>query len=331
MRGRRGKRQAWLLRLWQAGAMLLLLVALLIWFVLGGPRQTTPPQLVTEPDQQVAPLVNFINGAHTSLDGEIYILTSPYVLEALESAPARGIRVRLLLERYPGSGPSPKETFARLQEHGVQVRWAPRRFRFTHAKWLLRDRQTAWIGTMNWSAVAFKENRGFALVLTDKPVVQQLAQVFAADWQDRELTARVSRLVVSPTNAWQQIARLIRGARSTLDVYAEWLNDPHSTALLEQAAQRGVRVRLVWSGIGEVSDLPRGGVRVVACKQPPITAKAMVVDGATVFVGSVNFTDASFHQNREVGVILRDRAVAAGVERAFAEDFSSGTPIELPK
>jgi phosphatidylserine/phosphatidylglycerophosphate/cardiolipin synthase-like enzyme len=330
MRDRRGRRQVWLLRLWQAGALLVVLVALLIWFLLGRPSQTTPPQLVTQPDQGVTPLVRFIEGAHASLEGEIYLLTSPDVLAALESAPAHGIHVQLLLEHYPfgGGGPSPEETFARLEQHGVQVRWAPRRFRFTHAKWLLRDGQEAWVGTMNWSAVAFKSNRGFAVVVSDRPVIQQLHQVFLADWQDRALTANVSRLVVSPTNARQQLDRLIRSARSTLDVYAEVLNDPQTAALLLQAAKRGVGVRLVWSGQGEIGDLPRGGVHVVICPQPAIQAKAMVVDGATVFVGSINFTSASFHQNREVGMVLHNQVLAAGIERAFTADFASGKPVE---
>ncbi len=330
MRERWGKRQVWLLRLWQAIALLAVLLALLVWFIVGGPRPTTPPQLITQPDQGVAPLVHFIEGAHASLEGEIYILTSPDVLAALESAPARGVQVRLLLEQYPfgGGGPTPEETRARLERHGVQVRWAPRRFRFTHAKWLLRDGQLAWVGTMNWSAVAFKSNRGFAILDADRLVTRQLDQVFLADWQDRPLTANVSRLVVSPTNARQQLDRLIRGARSTLDVYAEVLNDPPTIALLLDAAKRGVRVRLVWSGQGEIGDLPRGGVQVVVCTTPTIQAKALVADGATVFVGSVNLTAASFYQNREVGLILRNQAIAAGVERSFAADFASGKPVK---
>jgi hypothetical protein len=82
----------------------------------------------------------------------------------------------------------------------VDVRWAPRRFRFTHAKWLLRDGQQAWIGTMNWSAAAFTTGRGFAVISADLTVDRQLAAVFAADWQDRALTGDVSHLVVSPGN-----------------------------------------------------------------------------------------------------------------------------------
>jgi putative ABC transport system permease protein len=42
--------------------------------------------------------------------------------------------------------------------------------------------QVAWVGTMNWSAVAFRSNRGFALIVADKPVTRKLEQVFAADW-----------------------------------------------------------------------------------------------------------------------------------------------------
>ena len=329
---RRGRHQVPLLRMWQTGAVLMVLTALLLWFLIDRPDHMAPPQLVTQPDQGVASFVRFIDGANTSLDGEIYLITSPDILAALESAPARGVHVRLLLEHSPFvGGPKPEETFRRLKEHGVQVRWAPGRFRFTHAKWLLRDGQQAWIGTMNWSAAAFKSNREFAVIDTDKPVSRQLAEVFAADWEDRELTASVPQLVVSPNNARQQINRLIGSARTSLDVYAEVLNDQKTTALLLQAAKQGVRVRVVWSGNGEpgeAGELVRGGVYVVKCTKPVIHAKAIVVDGTTVFVGSINFSNASFHQNREVGVIVRDLTVATSVEHTFAADFESGMPVE---
>ena len=329
MRRGQGKRQARLLRLWQSLALTMIVVAMLILFLISRPARSTPTQLVVEPGQGVAPLVHFIEGARGSLDGEIYLLTSPELLQALESAPARGVRVRLLLEHYPfgGGRPSPEETFARLQRYGVEVRWAPRRFRFTHAKTLLRDRQLAWVGTMNWSAVAFRSNRGFALIDPERAVLRQLSRVFDADWQDRPLDARVSRLVLSPTNSRQQIAALIRGARRSLDVYAEVLGDTSTANLLLDAVRRGVVVRVVWSGRGDAGDLQSGGVQLVICEQPYAHAKAIVADQRTIYVGSVNFTASSFEQNREVGLIVRDGALAEGVERAFGDDFASGVAV----
>jgi phosphatidylserine/phosphatidylglycerophosphate/cardiolipin synthase-like enzyme len=283
---------------------------------------------VAQPDACAAPLVRFIAGAHTTLQGEIYLVTAADVLAALDAAPARGVHVHLLLEHYPfGPGkPSPEETFARLKAHGVDVRWAPRRFRFTHAKWLLRDGQQAWIGTMNWSAAAFTTGRGFAVIMADPTVDRQLAAVFAADWQDRALTGDVSHLVVSPLNSRQKLDALISSARSTLDIYAEVLNDPPTTSLLADAAKRGVRVRVVWPGTGNIGYLARSGAQVVICSRPYIHAKTIVADGARVYVGSINFTAASFHQNREVGLIMHDTALAAGVEQFFAADFAAGKP-----
>ena len=209
----------------------------------------------------------------------------------------------------------------------MEVRWAPRRFRFTHAKTLLRDGRLAWVGTMNWSAVAFKSNRGFALIDPDRAVLRQLSRVFDADWQDRPLTARVSRLVLSPTNSRQQIAALIRGARRSLDVYAEVLGDTSTAKLLIDAVERGVAVRVVWSGRGDAGDLPSSGVRLVICAQPYAHAKAIIADQRTIYVGSVNFTASSFEQNREIGLIVRDPALAAGVEQAFGDDFAAGVPV----
>ena len=46
-------------------------------------------------------------------------------------------------------------------------------------------------------------------------------------------------------------------------------------------------------------------------------AKAVVADGEAVFLTSANLTDAAFDRNIELGVLIRDRALAAGVTSHF--------------
>jgi len=105
-------------------------------------------QIVTEPDDGAAPLVAFIDGARSSLDGEIYLLSDPLVLAAFAQSEARGVRVQLILEQHPFGGDvsSPSAAYAYLTAHGVGVRWGGAAFRFTHAKALVADRTRAWIG-----------------------------------------------------------------------------------------------------------------------------------------------------------------------------------------
>ena len=46
-------------------------------------------------------------------------------------------------------------------------------------------------------------------------------------------------------------------------------------------------------------------------------AKAVVADGEAVFMTSANPTDAAFNRNIELGVLIRDRALAASVTSHF--------------
>jgi phosphatidylserine/phosphatidylglycerophosphate/cardiolipin synthase-like enzyme len=46
-------------------------------------------------------------------------------------------------------------------------------------------------------------------------------------------------------------------------------------------------------------------------------AKAVVADDESVFVTSANLTEAAFARNIEVGVLVRDRALAATLSKHF--------------
>ena len=46
-------------------------------------------------------------------------------------------------------------------------------------------------------------------------------------------------------------------------------------------------------------------------------AKAVVADGEAVFMTSANLTDAALDRNIELGVLIRDRALAASVTSHF--------------
>ena len=281
----------------------------------------------------MTPLVQFIQAAHHSLDGEVYELTSKPVEAALEAAAHRGVVVRIALEPHPkgASRTIPQNAYKTLAAQGVHVEWTSSAFTFTHAKYLVADATSAWIGSPNWIAAAFKSNREFSIVDTDPTVVGEAESVFQADWAHQTFTGNASALVLSPTNSRSQITARTTGAHSTLDVYAEELDDPAQEDALIAAVHRGVRVRIVCTGDGDVANLRAGGVQVVVDKKLYIHAKAIVADGTTVFIGSENISATSFDKNREMGLILTDRAVVATVEKAFASDFGGApSPVSPP-
>jgi cardiolipin synthase len=246
------------------------------------------------------------------------------VLAALERAAARGVRVRILLEQHPyGTGSAvPALAYRSLQAHGVSVGWANPAFHFTHAKFLVEpDRGQALIGTMNWTTSAFTKNREFGVIAGDPAVVGESEAVFAADLRRSGVPGSVAALVVSPLNARASLLRLIGAARRTLDVYAEETYDRQIEAALAAAVRRGVRVRMVTTGDGDVATLERTGVQVVIRQQPYIHAKAIVADRRAVFLGSENLSSTSLDRNREIGLVLTETAAITAVENAFAADW----------
>lgn len=161
-------------------------------------------------------------------------------------------------------------------------------------------------------------------------------------------------LVASPEHhvpagiAWDlpRLVALLDGARRTIHVqlltYATVDREGRDFRVLDEALRRaqarGIRVDLVvsdWS-LGEkkigalraLAALPGLSVRVV--RIPPFSggsipfarvahAKYLVVDGERAWIGTSNWEGDYFLRSRNVGLVVDDRAFAAGLERVFAD------------
>ena len=59
-------------------------------------------------------------------------------------------------------------------------------------------------------------------------------------------------------------------------------------------------------------------------------AKAVVADDEAVFVTSANLTEAALDRNIEIGLVVRDRALAASVSSHFRALIDRGLLHPLP-
>ena len=288
-----------------------------------------------EPGDGRAPVLDEIAAARRSLDLEIYIVSDSQILRALEDAAHRGVAARVILEQHPfgGEGGQP-EIFARLQDAGIAVRWGNPVFRFTHIKTMVVDDAVAVIMNQNLTASSFTQNREFGVVTNRPDAVRTAASVFAADWA-RGAEPDPAPLVVSPTNARAELLALIEGARSSLDVYAEVLQDDALLNALADAARRGVRVRLIVTPAPDNADaraaLAHAGIEVHLLSNLYVHAKLIVADGERAFVGSQNLSATSLDQNRELGIIVADPVSLSRLSRTFDLDFAAGKPQPTPR
>ena len=295
-------------------------------------RGTPVVGLFVQPEDGRAPLLEEIAAARASVDVAVYLLSDDATNAALESAAARGVRVRVLLEEQPfGGAGNEEEVFARLQRVGVDVRWSNPAFRFGHLKTAITDDAVAIVMNQNLTEAAFEQNRELNAVTTRPEDVAHAAAIFDADW-DRAAEPAAGPLVVSPTNARTELLALIGGASATLDIYAEVIRDPEFIAALAEAAGRGVTVRVVMSPgeerqLVELWQLAEAGVQVRLLPTPYIHAKLFLVDGARAFVGSQNMTATSLDQNRELGLVVEEPGALERIAEVFAADFARGTAV----
>lgn len=315
-----------------------------------------------------------IHGAAASIDlAEFYASNAPAsrlepIVHALESAAARGVRVRFLAERsfvkvYP-------DTLARLAKAGVTVRELDiGTGGILHAKYFIVDGSDAFLGSQNFDWRALEHNLELGARIREPAIAKGLAAIFERDWAvagGEPLPAATVvpaagpvTLVASPRDLlpagvpWDlpKLVALLDAATTAIHVQAltyragDW--DELEAPLL-RAAARGVKVQMLladWSkrdktlpGLQRIARLPNIEVRLATI--PPATsgfipfarvihAKLLVVDGAHAWLGTSNWERDYFYASRNVGLAIEDARLAGRLDAFFASGWSSSYAARL--
>lgn len=121
--------------------------------------------------------------------GEFYLSSAPGsplvpVIEELEKAGNRGVKIRLLL--CPKMVSQDPDTFARVKAiHGIEVRMLDlgSLHGILHAKYFVSDQKTIFVGSQNFDWRALTQIHETGIVLKDPKIASQLERIFEADWK----------------------------------------------------------------------------------------------------------------------------------------------------
>ncbi len=304
------------------------------------------PRLVVEPEDGLAPLLGLIGEAREEILVKMYLWTPSRMdlVEALGQAAARGVKVRVLLEREPSGGRVDLSVYQALKDRGVEVRLTqPFRFVFVHEKSLVVDGKKAWVGTMNFTGSSFSANREYALILDDPESVREIRRVFQADWNGERLDLSRARLVWAPSRTlggvWEGNARevllgMIGGAKRELFLEHQAMADREVIEALKAALKRGVRVRLLGSPQEEgdtyflagALELQAAGAEVRFLPSPYVHAKVLVRDREEALVGSLNLSANSLNANRELAVRLGRGEALERLLKVMEGDWAKALP-----
>ena len=123
-------------------------------------------------------------------------------------------------------------------------------------------------------------------------------------------------------------------ARESIDIANPYfVPDPVAIDTLIEARHRGVRVRIMVSGIRNDNWLARhnmirlfgrllaAGIEVLEFDRTMLHHKTMVVDRQWVTIGTTNFDNRSFAHNEESNVCFLDRPLADELSAVFLDDL----------
>jgi cardiolipin synthase len=140
------------------------------------------PGLVVSPDNSRARLVALIGQASRQLDLESEEVQDEGLEQAIVAAARRGVSVRLVLSPAEAGVDNNAKGVQRLKAGGVQVRYMKKPY--VHAKMVIADGLTAFLGSENISAQSLDANRELGLFVAGSAVTR-LQTTFEQDWGSR--------------------------------------------------------------------------------------------------------------------------------------------------
>lgn len=296
---------------------------------------------------------------------------------ALAAAARRGVRVYLLLDSV-GAKDIGDDNERQMRDAGVNIAWFnPVSLSHiqeinsrTHRKILVVDGKVGFTGGVgiadHWSGNAdAKDHWRDTQFLIEGPPVRFLEACFYENWIEsagvvmpvigelEELAGDVAPVQTLSVGVWSSpggghnsVKKLfllsIGAAKKTLDIQTPYFVMDQSTQWsLEQAAARGVRVRILteseetdakavkYASRAGYDALLAAGIEIYEYQPTMMHVKASIVDGSWSIIGSSNLDNRSLELNDENNIGIADRDLAARLTADFEADLARTKRLQL--
>lgn len=316
-------------------------------------------------------LLELIRGARISIAFAVYgTRKQTELLKALEAAKSRGVTVRGIVDRDRNGNNfySSTNLWARrlgnvrddFEAEQILDAESPSKFgnRIMHNKFFIVDGRWVWTGSANVSdSGTGGYNANVVAVIDSPPLAAVYTQEFEQMWSGRFHQLKrgngADRLKLGNTDAavWfspqdealsRGVQELVAGAQRSITLGIFYLTDESIANQLIAAHERGVDVRVMIDATAAGSPytqherLREIGIPVkVEHWGGKMHAKAAVIDGRVVIVGSMNWSYSGDNVNDENTLVLRSARLAGELEAFFDRPWDGippkwGTRSALP-
>ena len=302
-------------------------------------------ELFTDGAAVVHRLIDAVDAAQRRVEAEIYEFDRPELVAAMLRALSRGVAVVVIADPTVGVD---RATLRTLSQAGAGTWLYPvGKFQIDHVKLLLVDGSVALFGGMNWGRRSYL-NHDFELCLRG-PLVVRLEAIFAADLlRSGAVDTRLPALSASPPLPMASISlaatapadeirprvlSALAAARTYVFLEMFVLTDSAVIYALCAAARRGVRVFALFDpnqqrNRSAAQTLLAAGAhpRFYVTAGEKLHAKAAVIDGTELLMGSANWTASGFTRNHELDAILLSPPLASQALARMEEDWEASAP-----
>lgn len=335
-------------------------------------------QLLWKGPESFETIFGAIKNAEKIICLEFYIFrndeTGIELAKLLKQKSREGVKVYLLYDHF-GSFGTPRSFWKDMRNAGIKIR-ASRPFKWTspfnyvhrdHRKLIVIDSKKAFTGGLNIA----NEYRGFHLrtkgtgwrdtgIMLEGPIVNELFETFKKWWyiwggekidteiqrsRETETGIPVIPIFVNSAKGRRRMRRLlyysINHSRKSITLTTAYFTPSRRMVeTLENAVNRGVRVRLLVPGISDVpaasyagraffARLLKTGVEIYTYTGEILHAKTYIFDDCWSIIGSTNLDFQSLRYNDEGNIGILDVGFTKKINAVFEEDLKNSTTITL--
>ncbi len=262
-----------------------------------------------------------------TLDFWLYDFSYQPLLQLFQRMARGGVKIRAIVENEMYGGALSKN-FIKLQKLFTGQTYMDLQSdkklhdNFMHAKTFITD-DAFIIQTANLTYGAFFNNREFFFVSHDSAIRQNLAELFQKDHDGIPITSSdiLPNVVFCPIDCRHKIETLISGAKHSIRMYQQYIQDPRIMSILMQRS--GLDLKFIVADNSSKSQLvasPLSGFTHFR-KKPYVHAKMILVDDTYLILSSVNMSANSMDNNREIGIILIDSNIINQFRSQFERDW----------
>lgn len=126
-------------------------------------------------------IIRLINKSETTIDAAVYAINNDEIVKALKKASRRGVKIRILTDRFQASNRSSK--VRELHDCGINIR-VHSKYKIEHNKFAVFDGKIASSGSYNWTNPATSKNSENCIFFNrNKEAVKEYLDRFEYLWK----------------------------------------------------------------------------------------------------------------------------------------------------